>query len=96
MTDGNVEIIYGGTDRPHRVIGEVKANKGARFLWSPYPEISEGEEALRKKAAKMGADAVINAQFDRGISIWSWKAVKGQGTAIAYEDAGAAGAPASG
>lgn len=90
MSNGSVEIIYGGTDRPHRVIGDVKANKGARFVWSPYPEIAEGEEALRKKAAKMGADAVINTQFDRGISVWSWKAVKGRGTAIAFEDGGAA------
>ena len=94
MSNGSVEIIYGDTERPHRVIGEVKANKGARFLWSPYPEISEGEEALRKKAAKMGADAVVNAQFERGISIWSWKAVKGRGTAIEFEDASAA-APAA-
>ena len=72
------------------MIGEVKASKGARFLWSKAPEMSAGEDALRKKAAKQGADAVINAQFERGISIWSWKAVKGQGTAVAFEEAGSA------
>ena len=91
MEASGVELIYGGTDRPHRVIGEVKASKGATFVWSPQPEMSEGEEALRKKAAKMGADAVINVSLDRGTSAWSWKAVKGTGTAIAWEDDGTAG-----
>jgi hypothetical protein len=88
-----VELIYGGTERPHRVLGEVRASKGATFVWSPQPEMAEGEEALRKKAAKMGADAVIDVKLDRGVSLWSWKAVKGTGTAIAWEDPGA-GAPA--
>jgi len=87
MEASSVELIYGGTERPHRVLGEVKASKGARFVWSPQPEMAEGEEALRKKAAKMGADAVIDVQLDRGVSIWSWKAVKGTGTAIVFEDA---------
>ncbi|HEX6117070.1 MAG TPA: heavy metal-binding domain-containing protein [Solirubrobacterales bacterium] len=94
MEASTVELIYGGTERPHRVIGEVKASKGATFAWSPQPEMSEGEEALRKKAAKMGADAVINVNLDRGVSVWSWKAVKGTGTAIAWDDA-AAEAPAA-
>jgi hypothetical protein len=89
MEASAVELIYGGTDRPHRVIGEVKASKGATFAWSPQPEMSEGEEALRKKAAKMGADAVIDVKLERGVSAWSWKAVKGTGTAIAWEDGGA-------
>jgi uncharacterized protein YbjQ (UPF0145 family) len=57
--------------------------------------MSEGEAALRKKAAKMGADAVINVNLDRGVSMWSWKAVKGTGTAIAWEDGGGAEAPAA-
>jgi uncharacterized protein YbjQ (UPF0145 family) len=84
-----VELIYGDTDRPHRVIGEVKASKGAKTAFSKQLDMSEGEEALRKKAAKMGADAVINVQMGRGVSVWSWKAVKGTGTAIAWEDSGA-------
>jgi hypothetical protein len=90
MEASAVELIYGGTDRPHRVIGPVSATKGATFVWSAQPEMEEGEEALRKKAAKMGADAVIDVSLDRGVSMWSWKAVKGSGTAIAWEDAGTA------
>src|SRR5215212_5008972 len=96
MEASQIEIIYGGTERAHRVLGEVSASKGATFAWSPQPEMSEGEEALRKKAAKMGADAVINVKLDRGVSFWSWKAVKGTGTAIAYEDSSAAETPATG
>ena len=87
MEASRVELIYGGTERPHRVLGEVKASKGATFAWSAQPEMAEGEEALRKKAAKMGADAVIEVKLDRGVSFWSWKAVKGAGTAIVFEDA---------
>jgi len=94
MEASAVELIYGGTERPHRVIGDVKASKGATFVWSKSPEMSEGEDALRKNAAKMGADAVIDVKLDRGVSMWSWKAVKGTGTAIAWEDPGA-GTPAS-
>jgi uncharacterized protein YbjQ (UPF0145 family) len=89
MEASGVELIYGGTERPHRVIGDVKASKGATFVWSAQPEMSEGEEALRKKAAKMGADAVIDVKLERGVSMWSWKAVKGTGTAITWEDPGA-------
>jgi uncharacterized protein YbjQ (UPF0145 family) len=68
------------------VIGEVKSSKGAKTAFSKQLDMSEGEEALRKKAAKMGADAVIDVKLDRGVSFWSWKAVKGTGTAIAWED----------
>ena len=95
MEASAVELIYGGTERAHRVIGEVKASKGATFIWSRSPEMSEGEEALRKKAAKMGADAVIDVKLDRGVSVWSWKSVKGTGTAINWEDA-AVETPAAG
>ena len=95
MEASSVELIYGGTERPHRVLGEVKASKGAKTAFSKQPEMEEGEEALRKKAAKMGADAVINVQLDRGVSALSWKAVKGTGTAIAWEDSGAEAPAAS-
>ena len=79
MEASEVELIYGGTERPHRVIGEVKSSKGAKTAFSKQPEMEEGEEALRKKAAKMGADAVINVALERGVSALSWKAVKGTG-----------------
>ena len=84
-----IEIIPGGTDRPHRELGEVTARKRAMTVFHKAPEISAGEEALRKKAAELGADAVIHAEFDRGISAWSWKTLNAKGTAIAFEDAGA-------
>jgi predicted RNA-binding Zn-ribbon protein involved in translation (DUF1610 family) len=40
---------------------------------------------LQEAATRMGANAVINVTYDRGISATSWKALTATGIAVVFE-----------
>lgn len=50
-----VEILQGPPDRPHTKLGEVVASVSL----SPSPKIEKVESTMRRKAAAIGADAVV-------------------------------------
>ncbi len=74
------------TDRPYTVIGEVKAGvrKATVFSKKASPTKIYGE--LWERAEKMGADAVINAQYGNShVSAMSWGKTNATGTAIKFK-----------
>lgn len=75
------------TDRNYSVIGdiEVTVNKTTIFNADPTPEMVD--EALRERAAEIGADAVIFVRHGSvGVSFFSWGALEGKGRAIAFKE----------
>jgi uncharacterized protein YbjQ (UPF0145 family) len=44
--------------------------------------MDEVNQKLREKAVEMGANAIIDVQYDRGVSFTSWKAMTVRGTAV--------------
>jgi hypothetical protein len=83
----DIEIHTGDIDRPYKVIGQVTARVSAATLFSKTPTIEDVNFKLKEEAIKKGANAVIKVQYDRGISMTSWKALTAKGTAITIESA---------
>lgn len=86
---------YDITDRPYEVLGEVKAGvrKATVFSKSPSQEKIYGE--LWERARKLGADAVVKAQYgDAHVSAFSWGKANATGLAVRFLPAANAPAPA--
>ncbi len=76
---------YDITDRPYEVLGEVKAGvrKATVFSKSPSQDKIYGE--LWERARKLGADAVVKAQYgDAHVSAFSWGKANATGTAVRF------------
>lgn len=83
------------TDRPYTVIGEVKAGVRKATIFSKEASQEKIYRELWERAEKLGADAVINAQYgDSHVSAMSWGKTNATGTAIKFTAAGTAPAPA--
>ena len=82
------------TDRPYEVVGEVKAGVRKATIFSK--EASQGKiyKELWERAEKLGADAVIKAQYGEShISAMSWGKTNATGTAIRFTGAAQTAAP---
>ena len=79
------------TDRPYTVIGEVKAGVRKATLFSSEASQEKIYKELWERADKLGADAVINAQYGNShVSAMSWGKTNATGTAIRLTDGAAA------
>lgn len=58
-----VPVFGGDVDRPYVVIGEIKDNLRKHFAFQASPTKEKIYSELWERARKMGADAVINADF---------------------------------
>jgi uncharacterized protein YbjQ (UPF0145 family) len=73
------------TDRPYTVIGEVKAGVRKATVFSKAASQKKVYRELWERARKLGADAVINANYgDSHISAMSWGKTNAKGTAIRF------------
>ncbi len=83
------------TDRPYTVVGEVKAGVRKATIFSK--EASQGKiyKELWERAEKLGADAVIKAQYGEShVTAMSWGKTNATGVAIKFTGAPAAAEPA--
>ncbi|NIJ66459.1 uncharacterized protein YbjQ (UPF0145 family) [Sphingomonas leidyi] len=73
------------TDRPYKVLGEVKAGVRKATIFSKEASQTKIYRELWERAEKMGADAVINAKYgDSHVSALSWGKTNATGTAIKF------------
>lgn len=78
-------FAYDITDRPYKVIGEVKAGVRKATVFSKEVSQPKIYRNLWERAAKLGADAVINAKYGEShISMMSWGKTNATGTAIKF------------
>jgi hypothetical protein len=73
-----VEIFTGEPDRPYKVLGEVWAQQNDG-------NIDDCNEVLVEQATRMGADGIININYERKISWTSWSQLNARGTAVKFE-----------
>lgn len=88
---------YDITDRPYEVVGEVKAGVRKATIFSKAPDQGKVYRELWERAAKLGADAVVKAQYgDAHVTAMSWGSVSATGVAVKFTGPAkqAAGAPA--
>ena len=85
---------YDITDRPYQVLGEVKAGVRKATVFSKSPSQEKIYKELWERAQKLGADAVVKAQYgDAHVSAFSWGKANATGVAVKFLPAGASPAP---
>ena len=76
---------YDITDRPYRVLGEVKAGVRKATMFSKSPSQAKIYRELWERGQKLGADAVIKASYgDAHVTAVSWGKANATGTAIKF------------
>jgi uncharacterized protein YbjQ (UPF0145 family) len=76
---------YDITDRPYTVLGEVKAGIRKATVFSKAPDQGKVYRELWERAAKLGADAVVKAQYgDAHVTALSWGSVSATGVAVKF------------
>jgi uncharacterized protein YbjQ (UPF0145 family) len=79
---------YDITDRPYKVVGEIKAGVRKGTIFSKAPDQAKIYRELWERGAKLGADAVINAKYgDAHVTAFSWGSSSATGVAIKFLDA---------
>lgn len=78
---------YDMTGRPYEVVGEVKAGVRKATIFSKAPDQGKIYRELWERAQKLGADAVIKAQYgDAHVTAMSWGSVTATGVAVRFTD----------
>lgn len=81
----DIAIHAGSIEQPHKALGEITAKVSKGSLLSKSPTIEDVNFKLQEQASKMGANAVVNVKYSRGMSLTSYEVLKATGTAIIVE-----------
>lgn len=74
------------TDKKYHSLGDISVTVSKNTIFDADPTPALIDQALQKKAATVGADAVILARYGTvGISLFSYGSLDGNGRAIAYD-----------
>ena len=85
---------YDITDRPYKVLGEVKAEVRKATVFSKAPSQDKIYRELWERGEKLGADAVIKAEYgDARMTMMSWGSSAATGVAIKFIDPAAPAEP---
>lgn len=85
----DIEIVTGeDLGRPYAVLGPITARVTAGAAWNKARTVEDVNSKLREVALPMGANAIIGARYDRGVSATSWKALTAYGVAVFAATAG--------
>ena len=76
---------YDITDRPYKVLGEVKAGVRKATVFSKAPDQGKVYRELWERAQKLGADAVVKATYgDPHMTAFGWGSVSATGVAVKF------------
>ena len=81
----DIAVHAGGIDQPYKTLGEITAKVSKASLFSSSRTIEEVNFKLQEQASALGANAVINVSYSRGMSLWSYEVLKAVGTAVIVE-----------
>jgi len=80
-----IEIHDSAPSVPFRTLGELKVKVGAATAFSKAPTLDDVNAKLREQASRMGANAVVNVTYKRGMTATSYKGLTATGTAVVLE-----------
>jgi uncharacterized protein YbjQ (UPF0145 family) len=81
----DIAIHADGITQPHKICGEITAKVSKGAVFSKSPTIEDVNFKLQEEASKLGANAVINVKYSRGMSLMSYEVLKAVGTAVIVE-----------
>ncbi len=74
------------TDRPYKSLGDISVTVRKITIFDSDPTQAKVADALREKAATMGADAVVLVRYGTvGIGLTSWGVMDGNGRAVVFQ-----------
>lgn len=74
------------TDRPYQSLGDISVTVSKWTIFDADPTQAKVAEALKEKAAGMGADAVILTRYGTvGIGAFTWGKMEGKGRAVVFK-----------
>lgn len=82
MKVAEIEIHAGEVDQPYKTVGEISAKVQAATAFSKTPTLEDINLKLQEKAVQMGANAVINVKYGRGMSLTSYTVLRATGVAV--------------
>lgn len=85
MQSDDVQLHSGGISEPYKEIARIEAKLSRSSTFSADPTLDEINAELRRKACEMYANAVLNVQYDRGMSLFSYGTLKAWGVAVVIE-----------
>jgi hypothetical protein len=85
MQASEVQLHTGSIDLPYKVLGRVEAKRSKRSAFSADPTLDEVNIELQRKAAEMSANAIIDVEYKRGMSLISYGVLTAWGTAVLLE-----------
>ncbi len=77
-----VEIHLGDPHFQYTLVRQIRARAEARSVFSGSPTDGDVNMQLRRLAAGVGADAVVNVEYTRGMSLTSWQSLTATGLAV--------------
>ena len=74
------------TNKPYESLGDIKVTVSKWTIFDSDPTREKVAEALKEKAASMGADAVVLVRYGTlGIGFTSWGQMEGNGRAVIFK-----------
>jgi len=74
-------------DRKYHSLGDISVTVSKNTIFDSDPTQAQVNDALRKRAAKLGADAVILVRYGTvGMGVFTWGKLDGNGRAIAFDN----------
>lgn len=82
MNIEDIEIVAGKPGFEYKAVRRLEVKCEATNALMPAPTIAEANGRLRALAAKVGANAIVEVDYNSGISFTSWKSLKATGLAV--------------
>jgi len=73
-------------DRPYQIVQDIDVTVSKATIFSDDPTRADVARELKKKAAELGADAVILVRYGTlGMGMFNWGEMKGRGRAVVFK-----------
>ena len=80
-----VAVMESDSPRKYTSLGDITVTVNKTTAFHPAPTRERANQALKEKAAEMGADAVVLVRYGTvGVSLMSWGSLEGKGPAVKY------------
>ena len=81
-----IAVMESDASRKYASLGDITVTVNKTTVFHPAPTRELVNQALKEKAAEMGADAVVLVRYGTvGVSLMSWGSLEGKGRAVKYE-----------
>jgi uncharacterized protein YbjQ (UPF0145 family) len=82
-----IEVIPSGTTpaRKYQVLRRIEISIKKLTVFHSDPTKEQANAELKKRAAPLGCDAVINVQYQSGIGLTTWGYIDAQGDCVRFK-----------